>query len=387
MPEGRSGKGGGAGDGASPLALFDAYPHLRERVAYEPLGTYPTPVTPMPDLARALGGGEIWIKRDDRSAGLYGGNKVRKLELVLADALRRGHRRVWTVGGFGSHQVLANSLYARALGLDCAAVVFPQPVTDHVRRVLHEIAETDCDLVPAYRMVTVPVAAARLVARYALRDGRVPLQVPPGASSALGALGYVSAALELVEQIRRGECPRPEVVFTAMGSMGTAAGLIVGFRLAGLDLPVRCVRVVVAALAPVSRLAALCRATAGLLGRHGVEVPGTFRSSDMIVEPDCVGEGYGYVTPAGQVAVAAARADGIQLETTYTGKAMAGLMAHVRQRRVGWHNVLFWNTFNSMDHAPRMSGAEAAARLPAALRPVLLRPVLPGASGEKKARQ
>lgn len=356
----------------TPLALFEAYPQLVGRVAWEPLGAYPTPVTQMPELARALGGGEVWIKRDDRSAGLYGGNKVRKLELVLADALRQGHRRVWTMGGFGSHQVLANSLYARVLGLDCAAVVFPQPVTDHVRRVLHEIAETDCELVPAYHVLTVPVAAARLMTRFGLRDRRLPMQVPPGASSALGALGYVSAALELVGQIHRGECPRPEVVFTAMGSMGTAAGLMVGFRLAGLDIPVRCVRVVVAALAPVSRLAALCRATAGLLGLHGVVVPGTFRASDMVVEPGYVGEGYGYVTPAGQVAVAAAEADSIHLETTYTGKALAGLMAHVRQRRVGWQSVLFWNTFNSVDHAPRMSAAEAAARLPKVLRPVLI---------------
>jgi D-cysteine desulfhydrase len=354
------------------LALFDAYPQVRGRVAWEPLGRYPTPVTPMPELAHALGGGEVWIKRDDRSAEVYGGNKVRKLEFVLADALRRGHRRVWTVGGFGSHQVLAAALYSRALGLDCAAVVFPQPVTDHVRRVLHEIAETDCELVPAYHMLSVPVAAARLVARFRLREGRVPMQVPPGASSVLGALGYVSAALELVAQIRGGECPRPEVVFTAMGSMGTAAGLMVGFRLAGLDIPVRCVRVVVAALAPASRLAALCRATAGLLRRHGVVVPGTFRASDMLVEPDFVGKGYGHVTPAGQVAVAAAEADSILLETTYTGKGLAGLMTHVRQRRAGWRNVLFWNTFNSVDFAPQTSAVQAAARLPEVLRPVLL---------------
>ncbi len=337
----------------SRLALFDAYPQVRESVAWVGLGRYPTPVTPMPELARALGcgegEGEVWVKRDDRSSELYGGNKVRKLEFVLAEALRLGHRRVWTMGGYGSHQVLANSLYARELGLDCAAVVFPQPVTDHVRQVLAEIRETDCELVWAHHMLTVPVAAARLTARFRWRDGQVPMQVPPGASSPLGALGYVSAALELVEQIRRGECPRPEVVFTAMGSLGTAAGLMVGFRLSGMDIPVRCVRVVVAPLAPAFRLAGLCQATAGLLRRLGVEVPGTFRTSDMVVEPDYVGEGYGYVTPAGQVAVAAAAADDLRLETTYTGKAMAGLMAYVRQRRAGWRHVLFWNTFAS-DH-------------------------------------
>ncbi len=351
----------------SNLALFDAYPQVRESVAWVGLGHYPTPVTPMPELARALGGGEaeIWVKRDDQSADLYGGNKVRKLEFVLAEALRRGHRRVWTMGGTGSHQVLANSLYARAVGLDCAAVVFPQPMTEHVGQVLREIGETDCELVWAHHMLTVPVAAARLVARFLLRDGRIPMQVPPGASSPLGALGYVSAALELVGQIRRGECPRPEVVFTAMGSLGTAAGLMVGFRLSGMDIPVRCVRVVLAPLAPISRLAALCRATAGLLRRHGVVVPGTFRTTDMEVEPDYVGEGYGYVTPAGQVAVAAAAADSLHLETTYTGKALAGLMTYVRQRREGWRRVLFWNTFAS-GHVSDHAGGHAQKNSPPA---------------------
>lgn len=329
------------------LALFDAYPQLRGRVAWKPLGSYPTPVTPMPELARILGGREVWIKRDDRSSDLYGGNKVRKLEFVLADALRQNHRRVWTMGGCGSHQVLANSLYARVLGLDSAAVVFPQPMTDHVRQVLQKIKETDCELVHAYHMLSVPVAAARLVARFRIRDGRVPYQVPPGASSVAGALGYVSAALELAAQIRRGECPRPDVVFTAMGSMGTAAGLMVGFRLAGAPLPVRCVRVVVGPMAPAWRLAQFCRAIVALLGRLGVSVPGTFRTEHMLVEPDFVGAGYGYVTAAGQSAVSAAESDGIHLETTYTGKALAALMTHVKQRRVGWRNVLFWNTFNS----------------------------------------
>jgi 1-aminocyclopropane-1-carboxylate deaminase/D-cysteine desulfhydrase-like pyridoxal-dependent ACC family enzyme len=122
----------------------------------------------------------------------------------------------------------------------------------------------------------------------------------------------------------------------------------------------------------VSRLAALCRAAAALLGRYGVDVPGTFRAADLLVEPDQVGAGYGHVTSAGQLAVSAAAADGIHLETTYTGKALAGLMTHVRQRRAGWRRVLFWNTFNSMPHAPRLSMAQAAARLPAALRSVLL---------------
>ncbi|MFH2009164.1 MAG: pyridoxal-phosphate dependent enzyme [bacterium] len=352
-------------------ALFERYPQLVDRVPWTPLGSYPTPVSRLSHLTRELGSVEIWAKRDDRAGALYGGNKVRKLEFVLADAQEREARRVWTIGGVGSHQVLATAIYARSLAISSAAVVFPQPRTDHVRQVLHAIVETGCDLQPARHMLTVPVASARLVARLTAGDGGVPYLVPPGASSALGALGYVSAALELAGQIRDGECPQPEAIFTPLGSMGTAAGLLVGLRLAGLSIPVHCVRVVAAPLAPPSRLAALCRDTAALLRRHGVQVPGTFRSSELLVEHGYVGRGYGYPTAAGRAALAAAAADDIDLETTYTGKAMAGLMAHVVGRRPGWRRVLFWNTFSSVSLTPRTDLAQARARLPEPIRSFL----------------
>ena len=182
------------------------------------------------------------------------------------------------------------------------------------------------------------------------------------------SLAALDPALELAQQIQDGVCPRPDAIFAPYGSMGTAAGLLVGLRLAHLSIPVHCVRVVAAALAPPFRLAALCRDTAALLERHGVRVPGPFRASEMLVEHGYVGRGYGHPTTAGQAALDALAADGIALETTYTGKAMAGLMAHVLGRRPGWRRVLFWNTFSSVSPTLHTEVAQAQERLPKALR-------------------
>lgn len=334
-----------------------------------PLGRFPTAVEPLEKLSKRLGT-EVWVKRDDLSGELYGGNKVRKLEFVLAEALEAGARRVWTVGGTGSHQVLATALYARELGLGCAAVVFPQPVTPHVCEVLSAIVEAGCELVPAAHMFTVPVAAARLLVRPGWGWGGA-YAIPPGSSSPTGALGYVSAALELAEQIREGACPMPEAIVTAYGSAGTAAGLMVGLRLAGLDLPVYAVRVVFKALGTNARLAELCEATAAKLRALGVPIPGGFLAHEMQVVENQVGAGYGHATPEAMEAVSQAAEDGMRLETTYTGKALAGLSGLVRDRRPGWRRVLFWNTFHSRPLPRSLSEEEVRARLPKALRSVI----------------
>src|SRR5262245_8688701 len=116
-----------------PLARW--LPHLHD-VPRLPLTTLPTPVAPLERLARAAGIAPPWIKRDDRSGALYGGNKPRKLELLLGAAVARGRRRVLTFGGLGTHHGLATATCARAAGLATTLVLVPQPVTPHVQRCL-----------------------------------------------------------------------------------------------------------------------------------------------------------------------------------------------------------------------------------------------------------
>src|SRR5690606_35113933 len=146
-------------------------------------------------------GVRLLVKRDDLCARPYGGNKVRKLEFILAEAKRRGAERLITVGAVGSHHALATTVYGRAHGFRVTLVLFPQQMNEHVRRILLLDYALGAELRYTPRMETVP--AAMLAARIAYRGERCRV-VPPGGSDAFGTLGYVSAALELAEQIADG---------------------------------------------------------------------------------------------------------------------------------------------------------------------------------------
>jgi D-cysteine desulfhydrase len=172
-----------------------------------------------------------------------------------------------------------------------------------------------------------------------------------GGSSPLGTLGFVEAALELAEQIDRGELPEPSHLVCPLSSGGTAAGLLVGLRLAGLRT--RLVAVAVAEHRPIGApmVARLARRTARLLRRRGASLPDSARryhAGDLDVERDHIGPGYGHLLPAAEDAIAlGAAAEAIRLESVYTGKTMAALLAGVRAGRFGDGPVLYWHTYDS----------------------------------------
>jgi len=313
--------------------MAQRFPDLQARVPWLSLGLWPTPVAPMEALGRRTGSA-LWVKRDDLSGEQMGGNKVRKLEPLLAEARARGCRRVLTVGGTGSNHVVATALYARDQGMGCCAVLVPQPATDaeaRARRLMRALAveERPC----SSRLL----APARLAAALA-EDPRGTYLVGPGGSSPLGTLGFVAGALELAGQVAAGQLPCPDALVVALGSGGTAAGLLLGLAVAGLPTKVVAVRVVERPLVGARRVRMLARRAAARLRWRG-------RLGALEVVHDQAGPCYGGVTGAGRRAVELAAAEeGLALETTYTGKAMAALL----DRRPGGE-VLFWNTHNSRD--------------------------------------
>ncbi len=325
-------------------ALFDRYPELE--VPWRSLGRFPTPVERAPWL-----GPRVWIKRDDLTGELYGGNKVRKLELVLADALSRGRRTILTIGATGSNHVLATALYARSLGFAATyAVLFPQPASADVDRRLAAFRELGVRTTRVPGKALVPLAMATSSSASLAGGGGVPYVIGPGASSPLGTLGYVSAALELAGQIQAGDLPAPHAVYVPLGSGGTAAGLLLGFRLAGLAARVRAVRTVPAPWVTIGGTARLAARTASLLADAIPDRSAAaavrrlrFSAADLDGVSDQIGRGYGAPTPAGVAAVAAAATAGLALETTYSGKTLAALMAAQPQEAA--HDVLFWNTY------------------------------------------
>jgi 1-aminocyclopropane-1-carboxylate deaminase/D-cysteine desulfhydrase-like pyridoxal-dependent ACC family enzyme len=315
------------------------------------LGKYPTAVTRFDAVQRGTAStsrARLWIKRDDLSSDLYGGNKVRKLELLLGDARDAGRTRILTLGAAGSHQVVATAIYGAREGFEVEAVLVPQPASPHAELNLrvalaHGLSATAC---PAWALAPAFVAA---------RSGRDAYFVPLGGSNVLGSLGFVDAAHELAAQVRAGELPEPDVAVVAMGSGGTAAGLAAGFEQAGLRT-----RVLGVAVSPPT---ALVKHLARRLAKNtaeaaGMPVAAALRAAARVdVEGRWMGRGYGHPTEEGTAATETAAAGGLALDGTYTAKAFACALALVR--RGAMHDVLYWHTLSTSALEPLLGDAQA----------------------------
>ncbi|MDB4966080.1 MAG: 1-aminocyclopropane-carboxylate deaminase [Myxococcales bacterium] len=345
-------------------ALFRAFPALADVVPWLPLGRFPTRVERLSGLVPPSV--ELWIKRDDESGTVYGGNKVRKLEFLLADARLKGARRLVTLGGIGSHHVLATAIYGRAAGFEVDAVVFPQPLNDHVREQLLADSAVGATLWPTRGYLGVPWTVWRR------RRAADAAWVASGGSSPVGTIGYVSAGLELLEQIARAELPRPDVIYLALGSCGTAAGLLTGLAgapsLPRLDATLVGVRVVDRPVSNARVTRRLAARTAALLAGHGEKWFNHLALPPLRVEHRFFGGAYGRATPAAEEAVERAAFVGLRLEPTYTGKAMAALLADAAAGLLDGKRVLFVHTYNGVDLAPLVRKGVGASALPPRLR-------------------
>ncbi|HUU04146.1 MAG TPA: pyridoxal-phosphate dependent enzyme [Myxococcota bacterium] len=331
---------------ASDMPLARNLPLLVGRLGPLRLADLPTPVARLDGLGDCLGRDDLYIKRDDLSSPLYGGNKVRKLEFLLGEARRKGVTHLLTMGGLGSNHLLATALHGNSLGLRTVGVVFPQPVNAGVRRNMAADRGVGVELVPIRSKYLLPVSVAKTLARVTIREGRAPLLIPGGGSSPLGALGFVNAGFELAEQVRRGELPEPAAVFLPYGTGGTAAGLALGLQLAGLTTRVLAVRVIDRLLANRPRMLFFMRALTRFVAGAGDTLDlGGAPADNLKIIPGYIGRGYGHRTRAAERAVELfGRREGIKLEFTYTGKAAAALLDFAAWMR---GPLLFWNTYSS----------------------------------------
>jgi D-cysteine desulfhydrase len=289
-------------------ALFERVPRLVDLVPYRPLAD--GGVTPVDAVTDGLS-----VKRDDLTDSRYGGNKVRKLEHLLAIAERRGGV-VLTAGATGSHHVVATAVHAGRLGLAVEAVRFPQPETGHVRAMAARAALLGVRFTDAPSSTAMPFVLAR---RWAALRGSGATLVTPGGSTPVGVLGYVAAGLELADQT-----DEPDEIVVALGSGGSAVGLAVGVALGGWRRAVvRAVRVAdrVVTNRPVLRGIELGVRELLLLG--GAVPP----PSRLVVDGAWFGPGYGHETPESTAAAERAATLGIATEPTYTAKAAAAAFA------------------------------------------------------------
>jgi 1-aminocyclopropane-1-carboxylate deaminase/D-cysteine desulfhydrase-like pyridoxal-dependent ACC family enzyme len=306
-----------------------------------PLPTIPfapgaTPVEELTRLRAVLGGGpRILVKRDDAIGFAFGGNKVRKIRLVAADAVAKGAHTLITSGGVQSNHARVTAAAAAKLGLRAILVANgPPPETPRANALLDRLLGADIRYVSTREERSAAMEDAAASERAA---GRIPYVIPVGASTPLGAMAFVHAIDELLEQI-----PPPDIIVHSSSSGGTQAGLVAGCALAGVPT------CVVGISADESResLTSTVRALIDGVAALTTTAPSRFARALVDVDDEFVGGGYGVPTKASQEAIELlARTEAIFLDPTYTAKAMAGLLARVRRGAFSSNEtVLFWHT-------------------------------------------
>jgi D-cysteine desulfhydrase family pyridoxal phosphate-dependent enzyme len=314
-------------------SLFDVAPRFR-------LATLPTPLTDARGLRAALGGPaqcpRILLKRDDLTGLALGGNKARKLEFLVGDALRQGATTIVTSGAVQSNHARMTAAAARAAGLGITLVLTtrePSPAVQGNYLLDHLFGATIhlIDAGPDPQLAVAPDEEARIgeVVDDLRRRGERPYLIPVGGSSAVGALGYAAATLELVGQLADDRI-EPSRLYYASGSRGTQAGLELGWRLFSPSFRLFGIAVSGGENEKRVRAARVATEAARLLGCDLA-----FDPLQLFTDQDHIGGGYGLPTAGAMSAIRLlAASDGVLLDPVYTSKAMAALIAHVRSGAV-----------------------------------------------------
>ena len=313
------------------LAALRAVPHVA-------LAPYPTPIEEASRLRAALGGGpRLLVKRDDAIAFGFGGNKVRKLEMVAARARAEGADLLITTGGVQSNHCRVTAAAAARLGLRCLIVANGEPPARLSGNALLDAlygAEVRYVAARADRAPAMEAAAAEWRA-----GGGRPFVIPLGASTPLGAVGFARAVGEMLEQL---PAP-PDFIFHSTSSGGTQAGLVAGCALHGLATRV----VGISADESVQTIRdTVGRLLAGIGEMAGLDGPAFAGSCAIEADDRFVGEGYGVPSEASREAQALlARTEALVVDHTYTAKALAGLVAWIREEKIARNlTALFWHT-------------------------------------------
>ncbi len=324
--------------------LFEEYPELRKQIPWVSLIPQPTPVQQLTSLQKYLNTQEaIWVKLDNLTSETYGGNKVRKLEFLLGEALKQKKQTITTIGGLGTNHGLATTIHGRTHNLRARLYLMEQPITPFVLRNLKLMYHFGAELIFA------PNSWSRAL-RFNFCDRFFQPStywVPVGGSTRVGVLGYINAVLELKRQIETGRAPQPRWIFVATGSLGTIAGIELGLQLAGMQTQVKGIYVAPNLHSIPKRINKLILSTFSLL-KQSTRLPKITFKPQYEVTAAFAGSSYGEPTQAGTEAIQLAkRLEKLVLEPTYTAKTFAGLIESIRKGTRG--PFLYWHTFNSVD--------------------------------------
>jgi D-cysteine desulfhydrase len=313
--------------------VFDRVPRLR-------LAHLPTPVEELPALSRLLGGPRLLIKRDDQTGLGLGGNKARKLEFLIADALTQKATTIVTAGAAQSNHCRQTAAAAARVGLECELVLGGAEQKQPTGNLL-----LDYLFGATVHWTGMERRGERMreIAVELERNGKKPYLIPYGGSNAVGTAGYALAMVELMEQLERERLTVDRIVF-ASSSGGTQAGIAVGARAAGYAGGLIGISIDKGEREPApfeEELSSLSNATAVRLG-----LPASFMPRDFAVRYEFLGGGYGVMGDSERDAIRLlAKHEGLLLDPVYTGRAMGALLSMIRSGEIpARETVLFWHT-------------------------------------------
>ena len=308
-----------------------------DRLPRAPLGFFPTPLHPLPNLSARLGGPALWVKRDDQTGLATGGNKTRKLEFLLGEALAQKADTLVTIGAPQSNHARQTAAAAAKAGLQSALVLRGTAPADRTGNILID------DLIGAevfWAGARADNTALDEVADELHARGQRPYVIPLGGSNPIGAVGYLTAMLEMIDQAKAQGVSFDAIVF-ATSSGGTHSGLTLGAKLASYTGRILGISVDHTADHLVPILVDLANATATHIGEAV-----SFTAADFEVNDHYLGGGYAVMgEPEREAIHLCAQTEGLLVDPVYTGRAMAGLIDLIRRGEFkAGQNVLFWHT-------------------------------------------
>jgi 1-aminocyclopropane-1-carboxylate deaminase/D-cysteine desulfhydrase-like pyridoxal-dependent ACC family enzyme len=312
-------------------------------------GNFPTPLQKLDSIGRKFSRNNLFVKCDNCSGNLYGGNKVRKLEYLLADARKQNAKRLITSGFIGSNHALATALYGRKYGFNVTLTLFGIQKGDHVCKNLVADYQSGADIVYYETYDQYQHDLPRLLKQYEYLDGTAPYLIPAGGTSPIGVAGYVNAAFELKTQLDTLNINGPITIFVPFGTMGTVAGLTIGLKASGIKGSVVAVSVVPSFVASRKALNELLDDSI----RYFTTVDSSFShvricDDDYMVDNDQFGEGYGISTIKTDRAIELFKQqESIALDSVYSGKAAASFLDYIANN-INDDHCIFWNTKSSV---------------------------------------
>ncbi len=331
------------------IPLFRKYPKLRN-IPWVSVINSPTPIHKMEETSKELNHKEIWVKRDDLSHEIYGGNKPRKYEFVFADILKKNKKRILTQGAIGTNHGLATTVHAKKYGLKTHLFLVEQKLSQHVRENLlcHHYFGARLKLMKSNFRRKLAIKARLLFDKKAYF-------VTTGASSPLGTLGFVNAAFEIKEQIDDGIIPEPDKIFVTVGSLATCAGLVLGLELVEAKTKVIGIGVTDPTWSSKKNTLDLAAKALALMRTKDSSIPNVSNELEkrLIVDHSYFGGKYGVPTKEAFEAIEIAHKDELKLEYVYTGKTLSGLLDYIRQEKISKDEIIvFWNSKSFADLAP-----------------------------------